>query len=648
MANKTIQEALKPLFEEHDYYKRYKKLAIVTYTDKNGDIWFYQATRNVPRYIAITDKRWWRKLNQKQSSDTIPIDPTPVDPDPTPAEPDTLNVFVGYNPNRCTVTASYDNPEPVSVVVENGPNLPITDDKIVHAVLEIPNSDTAKVTLHCSVKEGFYFINWQMYENDSWQTAATTTDWTINAGNTKDDNKYYSVTLGIIPVDPVGAVLEWYCYDQTNDRTIDSCSEPLITNNSSKGYYAVGNEDNVSGLYHIDVTQIVDYPIYLNAITRIVHPNNYIKYNFVKWQTSSDKVTWTDIDGGTAFSLVQQITSNNDVKYYRAVYKTQEYRGTAQALAGYDNTKCSVTFEYAEPWQPIETNDVATPYDIFDSGRVAIADCPVPLEHSANVSYVCTPKEGYRFSKWQGYDNGTWVDLGYTDPTASSPIGGVGDIYRFRPVVEEIITPTTARIYVSSNDTQFGRGSVDGLSLVGDHYVASSGGTITLKAEPTDHSYYAFTKWQMSTDGGNTYTDVSGAGANYNFTIPDAGDYYFRCVFSGIVRFRVGFNEQMCSATATGHLVGVGSGSGSSNPGPFESTENIDNSYYLPVAESGYQTTTLNCVLGSNRAFIKWQVYDTTQNAWTDISTNLTQAVTLPSNTIGDIVYYRALCKMAD
>lgn len=62
MANESnIKDELKGLFKEHDYNQLYYKQDIVTY-EINGTTNFYQAIRNVPRYVPITDRTYWNLL----------------------------------------------------------------------------------------------------------------------------------------------------------------------------------------------------------------------------------------------------------------------------------------------------------------------------------------------------------------------------------------------------------------------------------------------------------------------------------------------------------------------------------------------------------------------------------------------------------
>lgn len=71
MANESnIKDELKALFKEHDYNQLYYKQDIVTY-QINGTTNFYQAIRNVPRYVPITDRTYWNQLNIEE--DSVPI-----------------------------------------------------------------------------------------------------------------------------------------------------------------------------------------------------------------------------------------------------------------------------------------------------------------------------------------------------------------------------------------------------------------------------------------------------------------------------------------------------------------------------------------------------------------------------------------------
>lgn len=66
MDNQTVFESLKVIFKEHDYNKSYEELSIVTKT--TGDVVnLYQASKAVPRLVAITDKRYWQQLDKFNS-----------------------------------------------------------------------------------------------------------------------------------------------------------------------------------------------------------------------------------------------------------------------------------------------------------------------------------------------------------------------------------------------------------------------------------------------------------------------------------------------------------------------------------------------------------------------------------------------------
>lgn len=71
----NIKDELKGLLKEHDYNQLYYKQDIVTY-EINGTTNFYQAIRNVPRYVPITDRTYWNQLNVSECSaeGSTPVD----------------------------------------------------------------------------------------------------------------------------------------------------------------------------------------------------------------------------------------------------------------------------------------------------------------------------------------------------------------------------------------------------------------------------------------------------------------------------------------------------------------------------------------------------------------------------------------------
>jgi len=82
MAEETedIRIKLKSLFKKHNYNKSYNTLSIVTNT-VDGELSFYQAIRNVPKFVSITDKSYW-KLITSNIGDYIDDEPdVPVEPE---------------------------------------------------------------------------------------------------------------------------------------------------------------------------------------------------------------------------------------------------------------------------------------------------------------------------------------------------------------------------------------------------------------------------------------------------------------------------------------------------------------------------------------------------------------------------------------
>ena len=168
MPTLTIKEKLKTLFEEHSLHKKYKEQDIV-YLTIDGDIGFYQALRNIPRYIPITDDRWWRRLN-KREVDSITPTPTPEpDPDPTP-EVDTARAIVGYNSNECDVELTYMSPPPTDTGSLIAPQGPFNTGTIIYADCPVGISG-ANVTMICTPKEGYTFVRWEFYtDENTWLT----------------------------------------------------------------------------------------------------------------------------------------------------------------------------------------------------------------------------------------------------------------------------------------------------------------------------------------------------------------------------------------------------------------------------------------------------------------------------------------------
>jgi len=120
MAEETINSSLKTLFQEHDYERTYKELTIVTHTV--GDVIdFYIAKQNVPRHISITDKHYWKRLNNKTGAGESPA-PTPGESsEPTSGGEPNFYLFPPYTEHGVTEPHyrfdSEDNSIEISVIM---------------------------------------------------------------------------------------------------------------------------------------------------------------------------------------------------------------------------------------------------------------------------------------------------------------------------------------------------------------------------------------------------------------------------------------------------------------------------------------------------------------------------------------------------
>ena len=197
---------------------------------------------------------------------------------------------------------------------------------------------------------------------------------------------------------------------------------------------------------------------------------------------------------------------------------------------------------------------------------------------------------------------------------------------------------STAKIYLSSNDSQYGIATIEDQEATDGYYTVNVGSTVTLKAIPITYQTHAFFKWQTSTDGTN-WTDVANANDNYSITINSEGNYYYRAMFFEFVLARIGFNTDTAGASCSGKLV-------STSPTiyePFEQTENIITNYIEKIPNSGYPSITLECGPASGHTFVKWQKYDET-NGWVDGNTSPQWTIDLESRTAGTNFYFRAVC----
>ncbi len=127
-------------------------------------------------------------------------------------------------------------------------------------------------------------------------------------------------------------------------------------------------------------------------------------------------------------------------------------------------------------------------------------------------------------TKWQkSRDGGGWVDISRTEITYSETPSLAG-AWEYRA---EVRSGACSAVYSASHTVNVSPTSVGGEVSGGSSPIClgSSTGTLTLSGHTGD-----IDRWQRSSDGGSTWTDISHIATSYSETPPSAGTWLYRAV----------------------------------------------------------------------------------------------------------------------
>ncbi len=184
--------------------------------------------------------------------------------------------------------------------------------------------------------------------------------------------------------------------------------------------------------------------------------------------------------------------------------------------------------------------------------------------------------------RWQRQlDGGSWTDIGHTSSTYSETPSSAGT-WQYRAVVQSspCLQENSVPVAIEVSEATVAGAITGGSSPI---CLGSSTGTLTLSGHTGD-----VIKWQRSTNGGSTWTDITHTAATYSETPPSTGTYVYRAVVQS------GVCSVLNSATSISITVNDVPATPTAINGPASSCQGLTGvSYWIdPVAfATGYTWT---------------------------------------------------------
>ena len=292
--------------------------------------------------------------------------------------------------------------------------------------------------------------------------------------------------------------------------------------------------------------------------------------NIVEWQSSTDNWnTITSIANSTNSNLVNDATVTTK---YRVVVKSGV---------------CSIAYSSEAT---ITVDPLSVGGTISGPSSVCSGTNSSTLTLSGNTGTIV---------KWQSSVNG-WVTISdIASTSASIVVNNVTATTRYRAVVQNGTCPTVNSVdFVLIVDPVSVGGTVSGTATVCS---GSNNGTLTLNGQTGN-----VVKWQSSTNGGSSWSDIANTTLTYNYTNVSVNTIYRAVVQSGVCSFA---NSGVATITVTAPTVG-GTVTGAAT--------------VCSGTNSG--TVTLS---GNTGSVTKWQYSTDGGSNWTDITnTSTTQTYT--------------------
>ena len=209
-----------------------------------------------------------------------------------------------------------------------------------------------------------------------------------------------------------------------------------------------------------------------------------------QWQSSTNNSTWSNITGATSSSYSAP-TSTAGEKYYRVIVTNTVGGETASTTS----SSAKVTVSTPKPSITQQPSNIST----FVDGV-------------ATLSCTATASPGTLSYQWQSSaNNSTWSNIaGATSNSYTAPTSVAGTTY-YRIVVTNTAGGSTASttsnsVYVTASDVTTPSISVQPASAT--YAIGISAAALSVTATSNGNLSYA---WSKSTDGGSTWSAISGA-----------------------------------------------------------------------------------------------------------------------------------------
>jgi VCBS repeat-containing protein len=292
----------------------------------------------------------------------------------------------------------------------------------------------------------------------------------------------------------------------------------------------------------------------------------------VQWQVSTNGGgTWTDIGGATSTTLSFSTAAGDNAKQYRAVF-TSVCGSTPTSAA-------TLTVDTL----PVVTTNPST--------QTICAGSPVTFTAAA------TSNASDHTVQWQVSTNGggTWTDIGGATSTTLSFTTAAGDNGKqYRAVFTDVC---------GSANTTAATLTVDTLPVVTGNpnsQTVCAGASASFTAAATSNASDHTVQWQVSTNGGGTWTDIGGATSTTLSFTTVAGD--------NAKQYRAVFTDVCGSSTTTAATLTV-------DTLPVVTTNPVTQT----VCAGGTASFTAAATSNASDHTVQWQVSTNGGGTWTDI-----------------------------